>query len=287
MNTSMRRLAILLSAGLTAAAAFAADKAVVRIRGSNTFGEELGPILIAEYTKANPGVEIQLGTEGSGAGMRALLNGECDIAPTSRLASEDELRLARAKGAKLDSHFLGYYGVAVVVNARNKVKSLTPAQIRDIFTGAIANWSQVGGADAPIKVYIRDPVSGTYLGFQELAMEYRPYAETAVQLKSYHEIADAIAGDRNGIGYSGMTLSHGKGVRQLQVNGIPANASSVNEGLYPYARGLRFYTLAKQEPEAAMAFIRFVRGREGQRIMEQNGYVPRMFQRMDVGMPGY
>lgn len=287
MKTHTFKVVVWLVAGFAAAAASGAEKAVVRIRGSNTFGEELGPQLIEAYGKQNPDVTFELGTKGSGAGMRALLDGECDIASTSRVANEDETRLAKAKGVRLSSHFLGYYGVAVIVNARNKVRSLTHAQVRDIFTGAVRNWSEVGGDDAPIKVYVRDPVSGTYLGFQELAMDNGPYVDDAVELKSYPEIGKVISDDRNGIGYSGMTLSHGKAVRGLRINGIPANAASVSEGLYPYARGLRFYTISKQESGAALAFIRFVRGREGQGIMEKNGYVPRMLPRMDVGMPGY
>jgi phosphate transport system substrate-binding protein len=287
MKKHIALLAAAMFAGVAAMALAEEAKTVVRIRGSNTFGEELGPLLIKSFQQANPEIEFELGTEGSGDGIRALLSGDCDIASASRIANEDELRLARTKNVRLRSNFLGYYGVAVIVNSKNPVRSLTHAQIRDIFTGAITNWKEVGGKDGAINLYIRDPVSGTYLGFQELAMDNRPYAKTATQLHTYHEIADEIAGNPNGIGYTGMTLVPKRGVTALQVNGIPANAVSVNEGLYPYARGLRLYTITGKTSDAAFDFIRFVRGREGQGLMEKNGYVPRLAPRVDMGMPGF
>jgi ABC-type phosphate transport system substrate-binding protein len=63
----------------------------------------------------------------------------------------------------------------VVVGAGNSVTNLTREQVRDIFTGVVQNWKGVGGADAPIHLYARDPISGTALGFKELAMENKPY----------------------------------------------------------------------------------------------------------------
>lgn len=277
--------ALLLSASLTfGALAATVDSPKVVIRGSNTFGEELGPELIEAFAQNNPDIVFELGTEGSGAGMTALLNGEADIASMSRVASEDELRLARARKLNLNTHFVGSYGVSVIVNEKNPVQNLTDKQVRDIFTGDLTNWKDVGGRDAPIQTYIRDPISGTYLGFQELAMEYLPYVGTAKQLLNYPDILNAVKDDPNGIGYIGMTLVPRRGgVAAVQINGIPPNALSVNEGMYPYARGLRFYTVRGKESREARAFIRFVRGREGQAILEREGYVPRAMQRMDAG----
>ena len=140
------------------------------IKGSNTFGEELGPRLIEEFRKHQPDVAVEIESKGSGSGFAALLAGECDMAASSRLISEDEQRLAKAHGLTLNDNVIGSYGVAVVVNKDNPVTGLSHEQVRDIFTGAITNWKQVGGPDAGIDIFIRDPVSGTYLGFQELAM---------------------------------------------------------------------------------------------------------------------
>jgi len=279
MNTMRTWLKSLIVFSLVLAAH--ADQII--IKGSNTVGEELGPALMAAFQVHHPDVAIELTTEGTGGGMLALLNGQCDLASASRTASDDELRLARARGVRLQSHFIGSYGVSVIVNERNAVQSLTLEQIRDIFTGKITNWREVDGRNAPINLYIRDPVSGTYLGFKELAMEYQPYAANVQTRLTYPEIMNAVARDRDGIGYTGMTLVGEDAVRAVLVNGIPGNMFSVNEGLYPYARGLRFYTTRGNESAAARAFFRFVRGRVGQAILESQGYVPRAMQRMDTG----
>jgi hypothetical protein len=166
----------LLIALLLAATALATSAQTIRIKGSNTFGEELAPRLIAEYGKLHPDVLVDLEAKGSGSGILALFDRTCDIAASSRTMTEDEMRMARSRGIVLRNHTIGYYGVAVVVHPAHPVKNLTHAQVRDIFTGVVRNWKEVGGPDLAIQVHIRDPISGTYLGFQELAMERKPYA---------------------------------------------------------------------------------------------------------------
>jgi len=247
----------------------------VVIKGSNTFGEELGPKLIRAYRQAHPGVEIELESKGSATGFAALLAGECDIASTSRIAIEDELRLARSRGIAMNHYTVGYYGVAVLVHDANPLRSLSDTQVRDIFTGAVSTWRDVGGEDHAIHLYIRDPVSGTYLGFQELAMERQPYAESAKQLGSYREIAEAVKKDPYGIGYGGMHVAAEAGLHALSINGMPVSTTSVNEGLYPYARLLRFYTNAEGESKEAKRFIRFVRSKDGKAVLQDMGYIPR------------
>jgi phosphate transport system substrate-binding protein len=278
----IRALALISSITL-ASATHAETPETVTIAGSNTFGEELGPTLIEAFHQEHPHVRVSLTSEGTGAGMIALFNRKTDLAAASRVASEDELRTARSRNIKLRSHFIGSYSVTVVVNEQNPLQGLRDRHVRDIFSGVITNWKDVGGPDAPINVYIRDPVSGTYLGFQEIAMQYRPYVETAERLRSYPAIADAVASDVHGIGYIGLLSRMPQTLRALLINGIPPNAMAVNEGLYPYARGLRFYTIVGRESSAARAFIRFVRGPDGQEILEQQGYAPRAMQRMDSG----
>lgn len=245
------------------------------IKGSNTFGEELGPRLIETYRGKHPGIAIELESKGSGTGFAALLAGECDIAASSRVINEDELRLARSRGVRVHSHTIGYYGVAVIVNAENKLQNLSDMQVRSLFTGIIHRWDALGGGQQPVQTYIRDAISGTYLGFQELAMDRMPYAKSAKPLKSYREIADAVKADPHGIGYVGMNLGIGPGVRAVRINEIPITIETVNNETYPYARQLRLYTDARRESAGARAFIRYVQSREGQNVLEEMGYVKR------------
>src|SRR5262245_51212584 len=172
----------------------------VVIRGSNTIGEELVPRLIAEYKKEHPGVAFDLEFKGTAYGFGALMGGLCDIAAASREVSMNELRLARDRGMEFNNYIIGSYSVAVIVNDANPVTNLTLVQVRDIFMGAIQNWKEVGGADTPVNLYIRDPISGTYLGFRELAVENKPYALVLKTFTNYEGIVHAVAKDPQGIG---------------------------------------------------------------------------------------
>ena len=260
---------------LLLAAAGAAPAGTVSIKGSNTFGEELGPRLIEDFRKLHPDVTMTLESAGSGSGILALLEGGCDIASSSRSMTEDELRLARSRKIVLRNYTIGYYGVAVVVHPDNPVLQLTDRQVRGLFTGTLTNWSQVGGADRAVQPCIRDPVSGTYLGFQELAMDRQPYAATARPFTNYAGIAHAVREDRGAIGYMGMTLAGHSGVRALVINGVEPTAQNVADQLYPYARQLRLYTNRRHESPAAKEFLTFSRSQPGQNILEQLGYVRR------------
>jgi phosphate transport system substrate-binding protein len=246
----------------------------ITIRGSNTFGEELAPQLIAEYKKSHPKITFDLETKGTGYGFGALMGGFCDIAGASRLPFKEELEMARYREVEYNDHVIGAYSVAVVVNAANPIGNLTRAQVRDIFTGTIQNWKEAGGSDAPIHLFIRDPISGTHLGFRELAMENKPYADTPNLFTNYEAIVGAVAGDTNGIGYSSIELDNSAGVKPVSIGGIAPNAADVDKGSYPYARVLRLYTRKGRETPEALDFIQFVLSPQGQAVLARTGYTP-------------
>ena len=247
----------------------------VTIKGSNTFGEELGRQLVSEYQKENPKVTVQLESKGSASGVEALLAGQSDIAAASRVINNGELVRAQSNHIEINCHVVGAYAVSVVVNSANPKSDLNRDQLRDIFTGTIQNWKDVGGTDAPIHLYIRDPISGTYLGFQELAMENKPYAANSKPLTNYLEIVQAVAKDTNGIGYASLDLASGSGVKAVSVRGVAPDVLSVQEGRYPFARSLRLYTHQGQESPATLDFINFIQSPRGQDILKKAGFVPR------------
>ena len=250
------------------------DGGKVVIRGSNTVGEELAPQLIAEYKKSHPAAGFDLESKGTSYGMGALMGSFCDIAGASRLPLKEELEVAQFRGVELNDYVIGAYGVAVVVNATNPVANLTQDQVRDIFTGAIQNWKDVGGPDAPIHLYIRDPISGTYIGFKELAMGSKPYFSEQNLFTNYTGIVEAVARDAGGIGYSGFNLTHQAGVKAVSIDGMEPTVEVVNQGRYPYARTLHLYTNKAREKPAALDFIQFVQSPRGQEILAQMGDVP-------------
>jgi phosphate transport system substrate-binding protein len=256
----------------------------ISIKGSATFGEELGPRLIAEFTRGRPDWQIQLESRNSGYGILALLDGACDIAASSRTLNDDEERLARSRGIKLRAHAVGYYGVAVIVHPENPTRNLADRQVRDIFTGTVRNWRAVGGPDAPISVHIVGDAAGTHLGFQELALDRRPYSEEATRHVAYADVGRAVAADPHAIGFIALPHVASFPVRAVSINGIPPTPFAVADNLYPYARLIRFFTNARAESKAASEFIRFVRSTAGQNVVEETGFVRRFQRRLPLGM---
>jgi phosphate transport system substrate-binding protein len=272
-NLRMGFVLVLLSAVVAGCSGGKPDKIVML--GSNTIGEELAPQLVAEYKKDHPSVAFELEFKGTTYGMGALIVGRCDVAAASRDATTNEVELARDRGVTFDDHVIGAYDVAVIVKASNPIGNLTREQVRDLFTGAVQNWKEVGGPDAPVHLYSRHPISGTYLGFRELAMENKPYALHLKTFTNYTDISQAVAQDENGIGYSTIALANSAGVKPVSIGGVAPSVASVNKGQYPYARFLHLYTDKANETPTAHDFVEFVQSARGQSIMTRMGFAPR------------
>jgi phosphate transport system substrate-binding protein len=207
--------------------------------------------------------------------VAALIGGLSDIAAASRTFTVNEQELARARNVQCNDYVIGFYSIAIVVNAGNSIGNLTRDQVRDIFTGVIQNWKEVGGPDTPIHLYIRDPISGTHLGFRELAMENKPYGADMKPFTSYEAIVEAVGNDASGIGYSSLELLTKPSVKAVSIGGIAPTAAAVNQGQYPYARVLHLFTDKAKEPPTAHDFIQFVQSSAGQQVLNQMGFVPR------------
>jgi len=250
----------------------AANKVV--IKGSNTIGEELAPRLIAEFKKDHPQVSIELETKGTGSGFWGLIGGVCDIAAGSRTMLKEEQQQAQARGMELNDNVIGSYSIAVIVNAGSPIGDLTRDQVKGLFTGTVQNWKEVGGPDRPVHLFIRDPISGTYLGFRELAMEDKPYAASTTAFTNYAGIVEAVAQDANGIGYASFQVAAKPGVKTISIGGLPATSSAVKEGKYPFARVLHLFTNKGSETPPTRDFVQFVQSPPGQAILDQMGFVP-------------
>jgi phosphate transport system substrate-binding protein len=245
------------------------------IKGSNTIGEELAPRLIAAFNKDHPKISVELESRGTDSGMDALMAGQCDIAAASRVVTTGELDRARSNHVELQMHSIGSYAIAVVVSAKNSVTNLSRDEVKGIFTGSIQNWKVVGGPDAPIHLYVRDKISGTYLGFRELAMDNQEYATPAKAFTNYTQIVEATAADPAGIGYASLDLVKNAGVKGIPIRGTAPDTLAVEEGRYPFARLLRLYTNKAKESAATMSFIGFVQSDAGQQILKEAGFIPR------------
>jgi phosphate transport system substrate-binding protein len=257
-----------------AAGAQASGKRVV-VRGSNTVGEELAPRWIAEFKKDHPDITFDTEFKGTAYGVGNLLGGYCDLAGASKPMAKEHEEIARTRGIQVKEYILGSYAVAVVVNAANPVSTLASNQVAALFTGGLSNWKEVGGPDAPVQLYIRDPVSGTHIGFKELAMGDKPYAPGARLLTNYQAIAESVAKDPNGLGYVGIGLDKHQGIKPLAIDGVQPTYDNINQKKYAYARTLRFYSDAQKESSETTLFIKFILSDRGQTILKELGNAPK------------
>ena len=163
-------------------------------------------------------------------------------------------------------------GVAVAVNPANRVEGLTKAQIKDIFSGKIANWKEVGGADAPISLYVREDGSGTRETFEERALDKGASAAAANVVNSNGAMKTAIGQDPNAIGYVG--IGHlDKSIKGVSVDGMAPSQENAASGQYTVTRLL--YMNTKGEPQGiTRGFVDYIFTPAGQEIVSKAGYIP-------------
>jgi phosphate transport system substrate-binding protein len=267
----MKKLFVTVLIGISALTVTRGDAIV--IKGSDTLGAKLVPQLAEQFKAQHPGTAFDIAAEGSATGFAALIDKTAAIGMASRPAKPEEIANGKAKGVDLKETIVAYDGIAVIVNTANSIKGLTKKQVEQIFTGEITDWSAVGGSGGKISVYTRNTSSGTYAEFKELAMKKRDYAQDSQKLAGNEQIAQEVGKNPNGVGYVGLAYTKASGVRVVPIDGASPSKESVLAKSYPYARPTFFYT--NGEPTGVVKeFIDFTVGSEGQKIVEQVGFVP-------------
>lgn len=262
---------ILVLTALLAAGAAQAQKLV--IKGSDTLGAKLVPMLAEDYKAKNSGVAFEIAAEGSTTGISAIIDSTAQIGMSSRRARPTESSAALAKGVSLKPTIVAYDGIGVIVNAGNPLSNLTKRQIEQIFTGDVTDWSQIGGAPGKISIYTRNTSSGTYADFKELAMKKRDYAGSSQKMAGNEQIAAEVAKNPSGIGYVGLAYLHSPGVKVLSIEGVSPSEETVLAKAYAYARPTFYYTNGDATGEAAK-FLDFTLSDEGQQVVRKVGFVP-------------
>lgn len=249
----------------------------ISIKGSDTM-VIMNARLAEAFMAANPGTMVQVTGGGSGVGIAALINGTTDIAAASRPIKASEVEKLKARFATTGYAWpIARDGLSVYLNASNPVKELTLAQLRDIYTGRITNWNQVGGKDAPILLYARENSSGTYQYFKDNVLMGKDYSPRAQTLQGTAAVVNAVAKDANGIGYGGA--AYAKGIRFAGIRkddrsaAVVPSLETVRSGQYPISRYLYLYTRVKPSKEMK-SFIDWATGPEGQALVTKVGYFP-------------
>ncbi len=249
----------------------------VTIKGSDTM-VILNQRWAENYMASRKDAVIQVTGGGSGTGISALLSGSTDICASSRPMSEKEKAALQAKtGVPPVEIPVAKDGVAIFLNTQNPVKELTLAQIKDIYTGKITDWKDVGGTAGRIILYSRENNSGTYVFFKEHVLNKQDFSPMASNLPGTAGVANAVSKDPKGIGYGGA--AYAKGIKYCAVQAddkSPAylpDEKHILAGTYAASRDLYFYLRGPAQGEVK-SFIDWVLSRAGQSVVVSVGYFP-------------
>ncbi len=238
--------------------------ASVTLAGSTSV-QPFAEMLAEQYGKKypdRPAVNVQGG--GSSAGANAAMTGAAQVGMMSRDLAATEKELTPI--------VIAHDGIALVVHPANSVSNLTKDQIKGIFSGAITDWSQVGGPPGRINVVSREEGSGTRGAFDELIMKGADVAPRAVVQDSNGAVRETVAGDRFGIGYISLGLVDAR-VKAVSVGGVQPTVESARAGNYTLVRPFLFVYQGQLSPDAK-SFVDYVLGDEGQRTLAAEGLVP-------------
>jgi len=249
----------------------AAEKKKVIIKGSTT----VLPITmkgIDAFKSIKPEIGISVEGSGSGNGIKALLDGLCDIANSSREMKPEEKQKGKAAKLKIKEITVAHDMIVPVVHPSNKIKNLKKEQLKAIFDGTITNWKQVGGDDMNIVVVSRDSSSGTYEYWNEDIMKKTDVRKDSLMQASNGAVVNTVSNNKKAIGYVGFGYLD-TSVKGLDVNGIQANLKNGKTGKYPISRKLFMYVNENNYSAEAKAFVNFLLSKEGQKIVSEAGFI--------------
>ncbi len=238
----------------------------ITLSGSTSM-EKLANALCESFMEKYPNVTATAEFTGSGAGIEAVIAGTVDIGDSSRNLKDEE----KANGAV--ENIVAIDGIAVVVDPANQVPGLTKDQLISIYKGEVTNWSEVGGADAPIVVIGREAGSGTRGAFEEI-LKIEDACAYANELDSTGAVMAKVATTPGAIGYVSLDVVDDS-VIALPLDGVEATAENIKAGNYFLSRPFVMATKGEisEQSELVQAWFDYVLGEEGQAVAAQVGLI--------------
>ncbi|MDD5747706.1 MAG: phosphate ABC transporter substrate-binding protein [Actinomycetota bacterium] len=224
-----------------------------------------------QFMEKNPDANVTVQGGGSSVGITQVIEGSVNIGNSSRELKDEE------QGKGLVDHKVALDVIVLIANPGVGVSTLTPDQVKGIFTGSIDNWNKVGGGDETITVVIRDSASGTREMFDEKALgqtKDKPVtmAKGAIEANSNGVMRQKVASTKGAVGY----ISYGyldKSVEALDYDGVPGNLETALGGTYPLSRYLHMFTNG-EATGIAKAYIDFVLSPDFQNETVAKEYIP-------------
>jgi phosphate transport system substrate-binding protein len=268
----------------------------VRYGGSTSFAPLRSPQIEVQIEQAHPGFEL-IYTEpspgekpGSGSGIRMLLEGQLSVAQSSRSLKPEEFEEARTRGFSLEPQAVAIDGIALYVHPQLSIPGLSASQVREIYTGTIRNWSEVGGPDLEIIPFSRDPEDGgTPEYFQENILDKEDFAPSVQPyVRDTTDSIRRVASTVGGIGYATASeVCNQQTVHPLPISrevnqdfvdpcdGDRVNQTAFANATYPITREL-FVIIRRDgglKEQAGVAYVNLLLSDEGQQLINQAGLV--------------
>lgn len=264
MNKKLLGVVFIFMTAVLVLAGCGSSEETVTLAGSTSV-QPLAEELANGFMNKNDNARIEVAGGGSGAGVRAAQTGTADIGMASRAIKDDE--------TGIEPIVIAIDGIAVVVNPSNEISDLTLDQVRDIFSGKINNWQEVGGKDADIVVVNREEGSGTRDAFSEIVLGSESFVEDAIIQNSTGAVRESVSQDGSAIGYISVGGINDS-VKAISVDGAEATEDNIKQELYPIARPFNFLISDSEEiSKTAQAYIDYILSSEGQAIVADSGYV--------------
>ena len=253
------------AAGSTASSTAAALSGNVATGGSTSMKNVIAA-LTEGFAEVEPGVTVSYDPTGSGAGITGATDKTLDIGLSSRALKDDEK-------ADVDGTTIALDGIAIIVNNASKVEDLTVDQLKQMFTGEITNWSEVGGDDGEIVLIGREACSGTRDGFESI-VDVKDSCKYAQELTATGAVISAVEANPLAIGYASLSAV-GDTVKMVTVGGVECSEETVKDGSYEVQRPFVFVTNKSVTlSEQAQAFFDFATSADAADLIRTAGAVP-------------
>lgn len=250
------------SAASSTAAALSGNVAT----GGSTSMKNVIAALAEGFAEVEPGVTVSYDPTGSGAGITGATDKTLDIGLSSRALKDDEK-------ADVDGTTIALDGIAIIVNNASKVEDLTVDQLKQMFTGEITNWSEVGGDDGEIVLIGREAGSGTRDGFESI-VDVKDSCKYAQELTATGAVISAVEANPLAIGYASLSAV-GDTVKMVTVGGVECSEETVKDGSYEVQRPFVFVTNKSVTlSEQAQAFFDFATSADAADLIRTAGAVP-------------
>ncbi|MDD6776909.1 MULTISPECIES: phosphate ABC transporter substrate-binding protein [Methanobrevibacter] len=258
-NIVIITIILLLIIGITAVSFFGSSTQF-NIVGSSSV-QPVAEKLVESYKETHPDVRFNVQGGGSSVGIKSVHEGIADIGTSSRELKENE-------DEGLTQYNIGQEGIVIAVNNQNTVTDLSKEQLKDIFSGKVKNWNQVGGPDGEIHVITREEGSGTLDAFKSIVLgKDTDIRSDAIVQSSTESVKQSVKQDENAIGF--VSFAHmSDDVKALSVDKVNPSIETISDGSYELQRPFLF--LVKGTPSKDLKdFIDWVNGEEGQKILSE------------------